>query len=260
MFPSGIADSFGDGDMGGKMRAGERLWTVRGRRFNVGSCLAVGLWLGLTGCASIEPQPEPQPDPNFGTYRAGPPDQLLVSVLPEPLLERTVVVRPDGMITFDLVGDIPATGRTLDEIAADIQAKIDDFKRGAHVTVALASSLSSSITLLGEVKSPTNFPLDRDLRVIEAIGRVGGSTIFASRANARIIRTLGGQTTVLPVDLAAIERGDLRTNLWLVRGDVIFVPPTFLARIGYAIAGFTFPFQALIGSGIGGIATTVIAP
>jgi polysaccharide export outer membrane protein len=209
-------------------------------------------------CASIEPQPEPQPEKNFGIYRAGPPDQLLVSVLPEPLLERSVIVRPDGMISFDLVGDIAATGRTLDEIAAEIQTKIEEYKRGARVTVALSGSLSSSITILGEVKIPSNFPLDRDLRVVEAIGRVGGNTIFASRSNARVIRTTGGQTTVLPVDLAAIERGDLRTNLWLQRGDVVFVPATVLARIGYAIAGLTFPLQALVGSGLGGIATTVM--
>jgi polysaccharide export outer membrane protein len=214
--------------------------------------------LQTTGCASIEPQPEPQPEKNFGTYRVGPPDQLLVSVLPEPLLERTVTVRPDGMISFDLVGDVLASGRSLDEIAADIQGKIEEYKRGARVTVALSGSLSSSITILGEVRAPTNFPLDRDMRVVEAIGRVGGNTIFANKPEARVIRTREGQTTVLPVDLAAIERGDLRTNVWLMRGDVVFVPPTILARIGYAIAALTFPLQAILGSGIGGIAATVM--
>jgi polysaccharide export outer membrane protein len=222
--------------------------------------LVLAALLQTTACASIEPQPEPQPEKNFGTYRAGPPDQLLVSVLPEPLLERSVTVRPDGMISFDLVGDVQAAGRTLDEISADIQTKIEEYKRGARVTVALAGSLSSSVTILGEVRSPTNFPLDRDMRVIEAIGKVGGNTIFANRSDARVIRTRDGQTTVLPVDLAAIERGDLRTNIWLIRGDVVFVPPTLLARIGYAIAGLTFPLQALVGSGVGGIATTLLVP
>jgi polysaccharide export outer membrane protein len=218
------------------------------------------VWFAAAGCASIDPQPEPQPEKNFGTYRTAPPDQLLVSVLPEPLLERTVTVRPDGMISFDLVGDIPAAGRTLEEIGKDIEARIGEYKRGARVTVALAGSLSTSITLLGEVKVPSNFALDRDMRVVEAIGRVGGNTIFAQRGNARVIRVREGTTTVIPVDLAAIERGDLRTNIWLMPGDIVFVPPTFLARIGYAIAGITFPFQAIIGSGIGGIVTTVMAP
>jgi polysaccharide export outer membrane protein len=233
-----------------EIRRGVRTWRS----------LALLTLVALAGCASIDPQPEPQPEKNYGTYRTAPPDQLLVSVLPEPLLERTVVVRPDGMISFDLVGDIPASGRTLDEIAKEIEGKIGEYKRGARVTVALAGSLSISITLLGEVKVPSNFALDRDMRVVEALGRVGGTSIFASRSNARVIRVRDGQTTVIPIDIAAIERGDLRTNIWLMPGDVVYVPPTILARIGYAIAGLTFPFQALIGSGIGGIATTVIAP
>jgi polysaccharide export outer membrane protein len=216
------------------------------------------LFLQALGCASYEPHPEPQPAKDFGTYRTGPPDQLLVSVLPEPLLERTVTVRPDGMISFDLVGDIQASGRTLDEIASEIESKIGEYKRGARVTVALAGSRSISVTVLGEVRGPTNFPLDRDMRVIEAVGRVGGNSIYASRSNARVIRSIGGQTTVLPVDLAAIERGDLRTNLWLMPGDIVFVPPTILARIGYFISGITFPFQAILGSGIGNIATSSI--
>ncbi len=242
------------------MRVLGRISTRSRRAAHAGVWLVLAALLQTTACASIEPQPEPQPEKNFGTYRAGPPDQLLVSVLPEPLLERSVTVRPDGMISFDLVGDVQAAGRTLDEIGADIQTKIEEYKRGARVTVALAGSLSSSVTILGEVRSPTNFPLDRDMRVIEAIGKVGGNTIFANRSDARVIRTRDGQTTVLPVDLAAIERGDLRTNIWLIRGDVVFVPPTLLARIGYAIAGLTFPLQALVGSGVGGIATTLLVP
>lgn len=240
------------------MQVYEATSTQRSRGIRASAWIALAAVLQATACASIEPQPEPQPDKNFGTYRAGPPDQLLVSVLPEPLLERNVTVRPDGMISFDLVGDVPATGRTLDEIAQDIQTKIEQYKRGARVTVALAGSLSSSITILGEVKQPSNFPLDRDMRVIEAIGRVAGTTIFAERADARVIRVRDGQTSVLPVNLDAIERGDLRTNLWLMRGDVVYVPPTMLARIGYAIAGLTFPFQAIVGSGLAGIATTVM--
>lgn len=244
---------------GGEMRAHGPIFDAR-RGLRGSAALMLLAVATLAGCASIDPQPEPQPEKNYGTYRTAPPDQLLVSVLPEPLLERTVVVRPDGMISFDLVGDIPASGRTLDEIAKEIEAKISEYKRGARVTVALAGSLSISVTLLGEVKVPANFALDRDMRVVEAIGKVGGTSIFASSSNARVIRVRDGQTTVIPVDLAAIERGDLRTNVWLQPGDVVYVPPTLLARIGYAIAGITFPFQAIIGSGIGGIATTVIAP
>ena len=111
-----------------------------GRGFRAVCALALLSFVAMAGCASIDPQPEPQPEKNFGTYRTAPPDQLLVSVLPEPLLERSVVVRPDGMISFDLVGDIPASGRTLDEIAKEIEGKIGEYKRGARVTGSAAQS------------------------------------------------------------------------------------------------------------------------
>jgi len=244
-----------DGAERGEARAAGRAGAGAARALRMG-LVAGMLALAAVGCATPEPHPQPQPEQDFGTYRTGPPDQLLVSVLPEPLLEREVTVRPDGNISFDLVGDIPAAGRTLDEIGAEIQEKITKFKRGARVTVSLVGSLSSSVTVLGEVKVPSEFALDKDTRVVEAIGRVGGTTPFAKKDGARVIRVRGGQTEVIPVDIGAIHRGDLRTNVWLMRGDIVYVPPTALARFGYAIAGLTYPLQAFMGSGIAGIATT----
>ena len=128
-------------------------------------CLAA-LWLGA--CATSE---GPPPPPVSQPYRIGPPDQLHVTILPEPLIERTVVVRPDGMISIDLVGDIPAAGRTAQEVADDIQLRISRFKRDASVTVALSESLSTEITVLGEVTRPSTFPLSRETHLIEALGQ-----------------------------------------------------------------------------------------
>ena len=107
-------------------------------------------------------------------YTVGPPDELRVSVLPEPEIQREVIVRPDGMISVDLIGDIPAAGRTTSEIAADIEKRIARYKRDARVTVALKASLSSQVTVLGEVVRPMTFPLARETRISEALGMVGG--------------------------------------------------------------------------------------
>ena len=79
-------------------------------------------------------------------YRVGPPDLLDITILPDPVIEREVVVRPDGMISVDLVGDIPAAGRTTEEIAADVEARIGRFKRDARVTVARSPARPDSST------------------------------------------------------------------------------------------------------------------
>ncbi len=65
----------------------------------------------------------------------------------------------------------------------------------------------------------------------------------------RIIRFHDGQTKVYLSDLEAIESGDLSTNYLLQGGDVIVIPSTRMARIGYAIQSFLFPFQKIFGFG-----------
>ena len=97
--------------------------------------MAVLLVAGVAfGCASPSPAPKLEPS---GVYRVGAPDVLTITVLPEPAIERQAIVRPDGMISIDLIGDVPAAGRTPEEIAADVEKRISKYKRGARATVAV---------------------------------------------------------------------------------------------------------------------------
>ncbi len=201
-------------------------------------------WLAL-GCQTTLSAPPPVR--SYENYRVGAPDRLSVSILPDPVITRDVVVRPDGMISVDLIGDVPASGRTVDEIARDVEKRVARFKRGASATVAVVEARSTAITILGEVRSNQTFPLLKETRVIEAIGMAGGTAPFASLGNVRVIRSQGGETSVIGVDLKAIQRGDLATNLMLIPGDVIYVPPTLLARFGYGVQALLFPFQPLMG-------------
>jgi polysaccharide export outer membrane protein len=180
----------------------------------------------------------------------------VVTILPDPIIERTVVVRPDGMISIDLIGDLAASGRTTEEIAADIERRIARFKRNAKVTVALSQSLSAQITVLGEVERVSTFPLERDTRAVEAIGLVGGPTLLAAKSRIRVIRYQDGKTRVYRVNLSAIEDGDLRTNILLQGGDVVVVPPTVSATIGHFLRGIFYPIQQIMGLGGRG-ATTI---
>jgi len=200
------------------------------------------------GCGGVNPQPPPQALAR-STYLVGPPDQLEITVLPDPVLERTVTVRPDGRISFDLVGDIEAAGRTPSEIAQDVEGRIARFKRDATVSVRVALSQTDSITIFGEVREPGAFPLERDTRLAEAIGLRGGPTIFASESSVRVIRVIKDETYVILADIGAIQRGDLATNVMLKGGDIIVVPPNVMARVGYAIQNVLFPFTPLLGTG-----------
>ena len=218
-------------------------WDVARRLAIVGLVL---VW--SAGCASSKPMPAP-PSSGYSAYRVGAPDVLVINILPDPRIEREVVVRPDGMISVDLVGDVPAGGRTAEEIAADVQKRIARFKRGATVTVAVNRALSSSVTILGEVGGTRSLSLLREMRVAEAIGLAGGVNRFGNADSVRVVRPSSGETAVYAVNLEAIQAGDLSTNLLLHGGDIVYIPPTFWARIGHVINSILYPLQPFLGFG-----------
>ncbi len=221
---------------------------------------ALALWTAIwagTALACAAAHPAPPASQQVGTYRLGSPDQLHVTILPEPAIERTLFVRPDGKISVDLIGDVQAAGRTTEEVAREIEQRIARYKRDARATVGVIFARSTEITVLGEVSSPTTLTVERETRIIEAIGRVGGATRFAAKSRVRVVRFDGNETQVFSVNLGAIERGDLRTNMLLAGGDLVVVPPTAFASVGYAVSAFFFPFRELLGFG-GSVATTVV--
>ncbi len=204
--------------------------------------------LAFLATACSTPVTGPPPPPPTDGYVVGAPDQLLVHILPEPVIEREVRVRPDGMISIDLVGDVQAAGRTPRQIAEAIEEEISRFKRDATVNVEVVTSPSRFITVFGEVGTPSNLPLERETRVTEAIGQVGGTRPFADLNSVRVIRQRGLEAEVLDVRLGDIQRGDLSTNIVLQEGDLVVVPATFLARVGYTLQMIFFPFQPVIGT------------
>jgi polysaccharide export outer membrane protein len=217
------------------------------RRLSTAAALLAAL--GALGCASTLRPPLPPPEKGERVYRVGPPDLLLVTIRPEPAIVREATVRPDGMISVDYVGDVRAAGLTPDEIADDIDKRIRTYVRSPQVTVALVESRSRAISIHGYVNRPATFPLQRDTRVSEALGLVAGPTEYAARSRIRVIRHTAESARVYRVDLDAIQAGDLRSDIVLEAGDIIFVPPTASASIGFAIRGIFFPLQQIFGIG-----------
>jgi polysaccharide export outer membrane protein len=210
------------------------------------AAVLLALLVPLAACTTPGAQPAPPP---LQSYRVGPPDVLTITIMPDPIIEREAVVRPDGMISVDLIGDIPAAGRSPQEISEDIKTRISRFKRNAQVTVAVGAALSSQITVLGEIRRPSTFPMQRQTRVVEAMGAVGGLTIFGARTRVRVIRYHEGKTIRYTVNMKNIENGNLATNILLQGGDLIVVPPSNWASVGFALRAALFPFHQLLGFG-----------
>jgi polysaccharide export outer membrane protein len=179
------------------------------------------------------------------TYRVGPSDQLTVRVLPDPPIERKVVVRPDGYFSMDLIGDVEASGRTTAEIATDVEGRISKYRQSPSVAVALDLPASTVVAVLGEVNSRSMFPLDRPMHLSEAIAKAGGPSELAATSRIRVIRREEGQTVRYDADLDRIQRGDTSTDLIVREGDLIYVPAAVPVVAGYKIRRALYPFTAL---------------
>jgi polysaccharide export outer membrane protein len=197
-----------------------------------------------SGCAIQQTSAVPSV-PESVPYRIGPSDELVVRVLPDPPIEREVVVQPDGTFAFDLIGEVRATSRTPAEVAAEIEERIAEYRVSPSVTVSLNRAASSSVTVIGEVNKPGMYPVERDLRVTDAIARAEGETVYAAASRARLIRREGEQATTYVANLDRIHGGDLETDFVVLRGDLIYVPPAATVSVGYHMMRILYPLEVL---------------
>lgn len=164
------------------------------------------------------------PDAASPDYVIGPSDSLQVSVFKEPTMSGTLPVRPDGMISLALVGDLQAAGLTPMKLSDSIKERLRKFINDPSVTVTVLSVNSKHIFLLGEVGKPGELPLTPGLNPLTAIASVGGLTQYANAKHIYILRTTGAKTQKIPFDYKkAIKDGNLQ-GVTLVAGDTIVVP------------------------------------
>lgn len=172
------------------------------------------------------------------------PDVLAIDVRDEPELSAaTLTVGPDGRIHRPLVGAVEVSGRSVAAIEADLERRYARFIRDVDVSVQVIEHRSKHVFVSGEVRRPGRYPFTGNDSVLSVIAQAGFLTRNAAVGDVQVARGRPGFTERLPVHLDDIvERGDTRTNWLLQPGDVIHVPPGFLARISYAFQDVLAPF------------------
>lgn len=158
-------------------------------------------------------------------YQLGPEDIVEVSVWKEPDLTKQLVVRPDGKISYPLIGEIPAAGRTVKELQDDISKRLEKFVTDAAVTVILLKAQHYKFFVTGKVNKPGEFIVGRPTTVLQAIAMAGGLTPFASPGNILVVRKVGGQDQTFLFNYKQVAKGQfLDQNITLMPGDVVVVP------------------------------------
>ena len=144
----------------------------------------------------------------------------------EPDFSRdAILVRLDGKITFPLLDDIQAQGRTPVEVKNEIEAKLADYGESPIVTVTVRNSASKKFYILGEVMRTGEYPLVKNLTVLQAFALAGGFTEWASKKEIILLRKEAGKDVMYRVNYKEIVKGDdFSQNIKIQPDDTIIVP------------------------------------
>jgi polysaccharide export outer membrane protein len=149
-------------------------------------------------------------------------DVLRLIVWKEPDLTLDVTVRPDGMITVPLLGDVRAAGRLPSQLAATLVTDLKRFIESPRVTVSVSQATSARVYVVGQMMRPGEFPLLGRMTVLKALALAGGFREFAKPESIVIIRE---DQTVIPFNYKRVADGkDVSQNVLLAAGDTIVVP------------------------------------
>jgi polysaccharide export outer membrane protein len=157
-------------------------------------------------------------------YVIGAEDQLGIVFWRDADMSADVTVRPDGIITLPLIGDLRVIGLAPDALRLQIQNDAAKYVNDANVTVIVKQVNSRKVFITGQVTRPGEYPLTASRNVMQIIALAGGLTEYADAKSIKIMRGQA-QTTVFNFNYREVERGkNLSQNIQLKPGDTLIVP------------------------------------
>ncbi|HVP54630.1 MAG TPA: polysaccharide biosynthesis/export family protein [Candidatus Eisenbacteria bacterium] len=179
-----------------------------------------------TPAAPAENPHKTTPGANADSYVIGAEDVISVYVWKEPDMSKTVPVRPDGMISLPLVGEVKAAGNTPVQLQGILAEAMKKMITDPQVTVVVEKIGSLNFNIVGEVNHPGYFPLTRRMTVLDAIALAGGFKDFAKTKKVYVLRTgANGTQERLPFNYKDVIAGkNPQQNIELQPRDTIVVP------------------------------------
>ncbi len=162
-----------------------------------------------------------------GDYQLGKGDLLNISVFEAEELDTTVRVSSRGFISLPLIETLSVKGLTVMEAEEQIEAMYRQrYIKNPHVAIFVEEHVSQRITLVGQFQNPGTYDYPTKQRLLDAIALGGGLSEKAGQTvQVRRAGQTQGQPEVLMIDLdRLIKKGDVRQNIEINGGDVIFIP------------------------------------
>lgn len=189
---------------------------------------------------------QPRPIVTATEYRVAPPDAITIySKRVREINNLAQTIRPDGVVVLPLLGEMNVAGKTCKEISDEMQALAATYYDDADVAVRVSTFASKKIYVFGEVTQPGPYAYNGANTVLGTLASAqpsriadpGRISIMRPNAKGELIRRM-------TVDLdEMVKRGDTSLDAVLEEGDIIYVPPNPLAKVGLAVGQILLPIQ-----------------
>jgi polysaccharide export outer membrane protein len=210
--------------------------------------------VSLSGCFSSHPKnieaflKPRQANVTSSSYILQPPDEIEVYCTKAPEIHgQRQQIRPDGMVSFENIGEIMAAGRTPDQLAELIKVKLSGLyvlETDKPIDVRVSLFESKKYYVLGQVYLPGPKVYTGRDTVLAAIAEAQPNPM-AWVDRIQVIRPAvseDGKPMIFEVNFDRMAaHGDMSKNVLLQEGDVIYVPPTVLAAIALKVEEFIRP-------------------
>jgi polysaccharide biosynthesis/export protein len=185
----------------------------------------------------------PQRDPPIGVG-----DEIEVTVFRQEDMKRTLTVPPSQVIDFPMAGEVNVKGMTAADLRKMLTQRITPYVKEPQVSVRVTEARSQGFLVLGEVRAPGQFQSPAATSALQAITKAGGFTTGARKDVVLIRPQAGGKSDAYLLDLGrATKSGDLRANVTLASGDILYVPPSAAATADRIATHITTWLSPVIG-------------
>jgi polysaccharide export outer membrane protein len=169
---------------------------------------------------------KPAPPVSNTAYKIGAGDILRITTWKEVDFSLDqILVRIDGKITFPLLDDIQAAGLTPMQLKKVLERELKKYVAAPVVTVFVVSPDSKKFYILGEIARTGEFPLLKNMTVLQAFALAGGFSEWAEKDEIVVLRHEGGKDRIIRVNYKRIAKGkDLSSNIEIKADDTIIVP------------------------------------
>jgi protein involved in polysaccharide export with SLBB domain len=161
-----------------------------------------------------------------------PGDVLEVKFFYTPDLNESQIVRPDGKIALQLVGEVEAGGKSPAELRDELLVLYTPHLKTPEITIVIRSFYDRRVFVGGKVMAPGIVEMLGRMTLLEAIMQVGGFDLREAEVqNVVVIRHINGQRYGQSIDLKPALTGDEVQPFYLEPKDIVYVPQTTIAKV-----------------------------